>query len=136
MSEEEPIRFAHVFRGKPATFVERGADGELASLPHISPERLASVMARAAAGDVEAQLELSIFYRKGMGVEKNLELGLHWLQIAADAGFSGAQTHLGLAYMNGYDVEADRETARKWLTLATAQGSRAAEQLLRHPYFQ
>jgi TPR repeat protein len=132
MSEEEPIRFAQVFRGKPATFVERGPGGELASVPHVSPERLASVMEHAAQGDAEAQYRLSFYYRKGMGVKQSLERSHHWLQRAADGGFSAAQTVLGMAYKDGDYLEQNRDAASKWLNLAAANGCPVAAQILRN----
>jgi len=70
--------------------------------------------------------ELAQVYRKGLGVEADLEAALTWYRQAGEAGHAKAQTMLGFLYRNGIGVEADLKQAVQWYQRATEQGEPTA----------
>ncbi len=88
--------------------------------------------AAAEAGDPRAQLLLSTFYRRGLGIDADEYLGFAWCQRAALQGLAEARFQLGLMYLDGEGVTEDEEEALRWLDLATAQGHRQAAEVLRY----
>lgn len=62
-----------------------------------------------------AQLALYTHYRSGLGVRKDLQAAMAWLQQSAEAGNPSAQRALGKAYQQGDGVAQDEGLARVWL---------------------
>jgi len=67
-------------------------------------------------GDVGAHFNLSLLYRKGLGVEKDKKKRLHHLEAAAIGGDHVARTHLAIAeWENGRQERA----IKHWIIAAT-----------------
>ena len=76
----------------------------------------------AAQNHVEALYELAIMYRRGEGVEKDLQKAAELFEKAAVQGHAGSQDSLGNMYFAGEGVEKDRQKARELWEKARAQG--------------
>jgi TPR repeat protein len=59
---------------------------------------------------------------RGEGVQRDLEIGLKWLDFAASRGHPVAQNRLARIYASGVGVKTDVVEAAKWNILATAGG--------------
>lgn len=79
-------------------------------------------LAKANAGDAEAQYQLSRLYFEGNGVDHSDKKGEHWVRKSAEQGFAQAQNDLGMMYLSGIVVRKNAIEADKWLTLASRQG--------------
>lgn len=73
-------------------------------------------------GDSLAMAELSTFYRKGQGTEKDLTKMLDLTTRAAEGGVNFAQFNLGLCYEEGLGTEKDLDKARSWYKKALDNG--------------
>ena len=91
---------------------------------------------RAQKGDVEAQYNLAVRYRKQYGVRQNIDREVYYLRKAAAQGHVKAQYTLGELYYRGEYVEKDPEQAVKWLLLAAGQGHVKAQILMAEAYDQ
>ncbi|CAA6603756.1 exported hypothetical protein [Rhodospirillaceae bacterium LM-1] len=78
-------------------------------------------------GNVLAQANLSVLYRNGEGVPKNLNEHVKWCMKAAEQGFRDSQYNLGVAYENGQGVGQDYAKAAKWYLKAADQDDTAAQ---------
>ena len=78
-------------------------------------------------GDTRAQTKLGLMYRKGYGVEVDLERAAHWYHEAAKSGDPSAQNHLGYSYEHGKGVAQSYERARFWYEQAARQGHSIAQ---------
>ncbi len=96
-------------------------------LPAQQQVDLATVQARAEAGDTEAQNVLGNLYTSGTGVAVNYATALDWYQKAAERGFAAAQFNLGLVYELGRGVAVDERRAFRYYLLAAEQGFPAAQ---------
>ncbi|TSA20034.1 MAG: sel1 repeat family protein [Betaproteobacteria bacterium] len=76
----------------------------------------------AEAGLADAQFGLYQIHSRGLLVDPDSALAMHWLLLAAPQGHAGAQFHLGLAHLRGEGVEHDIEAAWVWFSRAEAQG--------------
>jgi len=81
----------------------------------------------AAQGDVKAQNNLGILYRRGLGVKKNPKEAAKWYKLAADQGFAKAQFNLGLMYKRGNGVEKDLIKAIDLYQLSARNGYSRAQ---------
>jgi TPR repeat protein len=82
----------------------------------------ASLLARAEAGDVEAQYELGWRHALGMELPEDDETAVKWLRRAASAGHAQACNNLGARHLSGEGVEADAVEAYRWFHLAAERG--------------
>lgn len=82
-----------------------------------------SLLSLAEHGDVEAQLEVGLFFDRA---EAYAEAAV-WYRQAAEQGQSQAQNNLGVLYKDGQGVEQDYEEAARWFRLAAAEGSVLAQ---------
>ena len=73
-------------------------------------------------GNSAAMFNLSLFYERGAGVERNLEQARYWLKRAAQAGFSPAQFQLGMALKKESANQEQLAEANHWINAAAAQG--------------
>jgi uncharacterized protein len=97
------------------------AGGEAFAGPATDGTRTpATVFARAARGDANAQAQLGFMYEYGRGVPQDYQLAVRWYLCAAVQGQPNAQFELGLMYDKGHGVPASSTVAYKWLNLAAA----------------
>ena len=84
-------------------------------------------LAKALAGDADAQNNLGVCYEKGDGIEKNLTKAVEWYEKAAAQGDANAQCNLGYCYEVGLGVEKNIYKAVEWYEKAVAQGHARAQ---------
>lgn len=65
---------------------------------------------------------LAQMYLEGLGVAQNADIGVAFLEQAAQADHPPARMRLGVAYLRGLGVKQDVELAREWLTQAAEAG--------------
>ena len=73
-------------------------------------------------GNPAVLLALAQMHLEGLAVEHDPELGVAFLEQAAQADHPPASLRLGVAYLRGMGVEQDVEAAREWLTDAAEAG--------------
>jgi len=78
-------------------------------------------------GDANAQFNLGLMYRNGLGVKRNDREALTWFSQAAQQGLLDAQYNTGLMYMEGRGVAVSKIEAFKWWELAAAKGHAASQ---------
>jgi TPR repeat protein len=78
-------------------------------------------------GHVDAQYNLGMLYRLGLGVKEDAGKAFMWLQQAAAQGNDIAQYNLGMMYAEGAGVKRNLSRACAWLALASAQGNEKAK---------
>ena len=78
-------------------------------------------------GDVLAQYNLGLLYRKGRGVPQDDVQARKWYEKAAAQGQAKAQFNLGTLYFNGEGVPKDYQQALRWFRLAADQGEALAQ---------
>jgi len=81
-------------------------------------------------GVADAQLDLGVMYLQGDKVDKNIRIGLEYIQKAAVRRSTLAQYNLGVVYARGIGVEQDFDKAHYWLQFAVKQGHKQAQKLL------
>ena len=84
-------------------------------------KRFSQALKEARLGVREAQYEVGLMYANGLGVERNLQDAVYWIQKAAEKGLGSAQYLLGTRYASGIGVGADPFMAQFWLQKAAAQ---------------
>lgn len=77
-------------------------------------------------GDPIAQYFLGQMYRKGEGVEKNLQNALNWYRKAAEQESRLAQYNLGWMYDEGEGIERNLDQAISWYAKAARAGDQYA----------
>lgn len=77
-------------------------------------------------GDADALFNLGQYFRKGIGIEPDLEQARHFYQQAAERGHAGAQLNLGTLYYFA-SAEPDLEQVRYWWQQAAEQGEPSAQ---------
>ncbi|MDA7916336.1 hypothetical protein N9B94_03790 [Verrucomicrobia bacterium] len=86
----------------------------------LKGQDLATLLAKAKTGDLDAQFQIGLIYSKGsQGVKQDYRTALQWLTTAADAGQVAAQRALGLLFLHGRGVS-------KNLTLSVQRFGQAA----------
>jgi len=99
--------------------VERGAQ-------YLDEPRLASLQARAQAGDVVAMTTLGLILENGEHVQQDYKAAARWYQRAADQGFAPAQTYLGELAGMGRGVPKNYNVAERLFRDAAEAGHRRA----------
>ncbi|MDE5548533.1 MAG: sel1 repeat family protein, partial [Clostridia bacterium] len=89
-------------------------------------EEINELIAKAEAGDAEAQNKLGGCYAKGEGVAQDYAKSLYWCTKAAEQGLAKAQTNLGSCYYFGRGVVQDYTKAVYWYKKAAEQNLRVA----------
>ena len=79
-------------------------------------------------GVADAQYNIGIMYRDGLGVLQNHAEVEKWWRLAAEQGIAKAQVNLGVSYAAGEGVPQDYVTAHMWFNLAAAQGHTKAQE--------
>lgn len=82
----------------------------------------------------KAQLEISIFYRDGIFVEKDLEESFEWCLLAASQDDVEAMAEFGGKFFFGVGTEVDYDKAYYWLSKAAAEDSCYSISLIAHMY--
>jgi TPR repeat protein len=85
-------------------------------------------------GSARAQYNISIMYEKGLGVEKDDEIAVEWLNRAAKSGNLIAQQRLAQMYDTGDKVTKDLAVAHKWYLSGAEQGHVASQKRLGFMY--
>jgi len=73
-------------------------------------------------GQVKAQCQLGVCYKRGYGVEQNYGKAVKYYQMAASQGHVRAQHNLGVCYKRGLGVEQDFSKAAKYYKMAADGG--------------
>lgn len=89
-------------------------------------QSFAIVSRLAVQGIAMAQHFLGWHYHKGIGVEQDDSLAVHWWQKAAEQGVAESQQGLGWAYANGCGVTENQLEAYRWYARAVAGGDEEA----------
>ena len=86
-------------------------------------------LAAAQQGDFESQRYVGNRIRSGMGIKKDVKLGLEWLTKSASSGLITAQTDLADLYRNGEgkDIPKNPSLALYWYMEAAKQGDKNAQ---------
>ena len=74
------------------------------------------------AGDAEAQNNLGVMYKLGLGVSKDEKQAFEWYEKAALQGHATAQYNLAFMYANGQGVEKDQVKAYAYADIAVSAG--------------
>jgi len=78
-------------------------------------ESFGSLLARAEAGDAEAQNEVGVRYEDGNGVERNYALAAEWYRKSAEQECALGEYNLSTAYFYGRGVETNLVAAFEWM---------------------
>lgn len=81
------------------------------------------IVEQAEHGNTFAQIVLGLMYQDEIGVSKDLDLSLQYLQQAADAGNPSALNSMGCQYLDGIGVVEDEQQAVVYFREAIAKGS-------------
>ena len=73
---------------------------------------------------------MGLFYMNGIGVDRDEDKAVEWLNKAAEQGNARAQVWIGGRYLNGTGVEKEEFEAVKWFRKAAEQGHKDAETAL------
>lgn len=91
-------------------------------------EAVALYLPAAEKGVEQAQYNLGVMYRDGLGVpSKNDKEALKWFRKAAENGYQKAQFSLGRFYTVGQGVAQDHREAASWYLKAAEQGHAGAQ---------
>ncbi|MGD8567153.1 MAG: ankyrin repeat domain-containing protein, partial [Gammaproteobacteria bacterium] len=83
-------------------------------------------------GHAKSQYQMGVLYRKGLGVEKNLETAYMWFRRAAEKGHPLAQYNLGIMYQKGWGTKRDAKEAEKWFRRAAKQDVAMAKEKIKN----
>jgi hypothetical protein len=86
-----------------------------------------TLLAKAQAGDPDAERHVGWEYDKGKEVPQDFAKATMWYQKAAEQGNAKAQTNLGLMYEYGQGIPQDYAEALRWYRMAAEQGDAGAE---------
>jgi hypothetical protein len=92
-----------------------------------TPTDIAALRVKADAGDADAQYNLGVWYRFGLGVPQDSAQGAAWIRKSAEQGHIGAQFNLGLIYFDGQGVPQDYVQAASWYLKSAEQGNPGAQ---------
>jgi TPR repeat protein len=86
-----------------------------------------ALLAKATAGDPEAQTKIGISYETGQGAPKDYAQAVAWYRKAADQGFARAQYILGNCYSHGEGMPVDYVQSAAWYQKAAVQNDKEAQ---------
>lgn len=87
----------------------------------ILVQRFEALLAKASAGDAEAQSGVGVCYINGEGVERDYEMAMQWFQKAAKQQNSSAEYYIGFMYGEGLGLKRDYVAALEWYEKSAAQ---------------
>ena len=73
-------------------------------------------------GNVQAQNNIGVMYRSGLGISKDDKNAVKWFRLAAEHGDTPAQANLAYMYANGMGVLQDWVYAHMWSNVAASTG--------------
>jgi len=100
------------------------------------PKSLEEIQSFADQDNVNCLNLLGLFYKQGLGVEKNEEKSFNLIMKAAKKEFPAAEYNIGRFYMIGWGCDIDFDKAKTWLTTAADHGSQRAAYALGYMYFK
>ena len=71
----------------------------------------------------EAQHNIGMIYRKGLGVPQDYVKARQWFEKAAEQGYDPAQLHMAFLYRQGWGVPQDYAAAAEWYRKAALRGN-------------
>ncbi|MET4878286.1 sel1 repeat family protein [Morganella morganii] len=92
------------------------------------------LIASAEAGDRVYQFELAKRYADGIGVERDYQKAIYWLEKSAQQGFTESQFYLGWLYLHGKGVPENRTEALHLLESAAEAGDAYSQYLTAQIY--
>jgi TPR repeat protein len=93
-----------------------------------------AILAKANAGDANAQFNIGVLYDNGQGVAQDYKQAAAWYRKAAEQGRAEAQLNLGVMYARGDGVPKDYAEAVRWSRKAADQGNAGAQYNLGQDY--
>lgn len=90
--------------------------------PPKQVEHFEKILAKAEAGEREAQFQTGLAYETGLGVDADPAEAVRWYAKAANQGGAAAQNNLGGMYLRGLGVAQNDEEAFLWYQRAAAEG--------------
>ena len=119
---------------KEAAATKQKAEEAAAAIKHKVPPAL---LAKAQAGDAEAQYEVGRIFSAGeSGVEKDDVAAFHWFKRSAEQNNPKGENAVGVSYEGGNGVAKDYAQALVWLRKAAAQGDAKGENNLGEAYYR
>ncbi len=103
---------------------------------HVAKGAVQQLVARADAGDAQAQAKLALAYLRGEGVQSDAAAAARWSTPAAEAGLPIAQYLLGTLYGQGEGVKSDPARAFRLFQAAATRGNLKAMHNLAIAYAQ
>jgi TPR repeat protein len=98
--------------------------------PTTGDEQLQKYLAKAQAGDVDAQYNIGIMYYHGEGVARDHDQALKWFHLAAEQNDAEAQFNLGFMYGKGEGTPKNHRASMEWFQKADSQGHSGAHEIL------
>lgn len=86
-----------------------------------------ALLAKAAEGDVAAQVAMGNELAGGVNVPQDLQQAAEWYRKAAEQGSIAGELHLAELYRDGRRVPRDKAQAAQWYLKAAEQGDAAAQ---------
>lgn len=82
----------------------------------------------AESGDLEAQAVVGLLYHLGLGIERDVNLAITWLEKAAKQGSGDAAHNLGTLYLTcEVDRPIDKEKSKYWFNRAKKLGFKVSD---------
>jgi TPR repeat protein len=105
----------------------RNASGEKTSSSHAEKETTTEgLKAKAARGDIAAQLSVAFRYRDGKGVKRDYSEAMRWGHPAADQGDAAAMDFVGWMFFEGLGVKHNPTIAAGYFKAAAGESATAA----------
>ena len=98
-----------------------------AQTPPAPAKEITDLLAKAEAGQADAQTIAGVLYEIGRGVAKDDAQAAKWYRKAADQGVAEAQFNLALLYKSGRGVPKDLTEASNWMRKSADQGNAKAQ---------
>ncbi|MDB5733621.1 MAG: hypothetical protein JWP16_1494 [Alphaproteobacteria bacterium] len=111
-------------------------EGNGVTYRHVASGAVQQLVARADAGDAQAQAKLALAYLRGEGVQSDAGAAVRWSAPAAEAGQPIAQYLLGTLYGQGEGVKPDAARAFRLFQAAAMKGNLKAMHNLAIAYAQ
>lgn len=112
----------------------QGVERDPVRAERLAAEAAPRLAAAARAGSPEMMTFLAWMYARGVGLEKNPQQAVRWLERASALGYPPAQTNLAVAWLKGIGVRPDPVEAGRLLGLASLAGMARAQYLLGRLY--
>lgn len=109
--------------------------GNLIKMKEIEAS-ISDLMVAASQGSPNAQYNLAVMYRDGIGMQKDEKQAAYWFNKAGNAGHLTALMNLGVLYEDGRGVEKNYTIAAKLYEKAVANGHIGSMKNLSNLYFE